>query len=61
MLLSISLIITALSLLYLLFANLYRGTFVASDWVVVMVDLSAKIIIESIVLLRRKKKETISP
>ena len=52
-LLGLSLIITALTLLYLLFANLFRNTFVISDWVVVSVDLSAKVIIESIILMRK--------
>ena len=56
MLLGISLIITALTLLYLLFVNLYRDTFIANDWIVVAVDLSAKVIIESVILLKEKPK-----
>ena len=52
-LLRISLIISALTLLYLLFANLYRGTFIKSDWIVVGVDLSAKVIIESVILIKK--------
>jgi uncharacterized membrane protein len=52
-LLRVSLIISALTLLYLLFVNLYRDAFVTSDWVVVGVDLSAKIIIESIILIKK--------
>ena len=51
---SLSLIITALTLLYLLFANLFRGTFILSDWVVVAIDLSAKVVIESIILVQKK-------
>jgi len=51
---ALSLIITALTLLYLLFANLFRGSFIISDWIVVAVDLSAKIIIESIILVQKR-------
>ena len=45
-LLFLSLIISSLAILYLLFINLYRGSFILSDWVVVTIDLLAKIIIE---------------
>lgn len=51
----ISLVIGSLTLLYLLFANVFRGTFIAGDWVVVAVGLSAKIIIESIILFKKSK------
>ncbi len=50
---AISLIISSLVLLYLLFINLYRGSFIISDWVVVTVDLLAKTVIEIILLIRR--------
>jgi len=53
-LLGLSLIITALTLIYLLFVNLFRGTFIISDWYIISVELSAKIIIEIIIL---KNKE----
>ena len=53
-LLSISLIITAITLLYLLFANLFRDSFMLSDWIIVTIDLSAKIIIESIILFTKR-------
>lgn len=49
----ISLTISALALLYLLFTNLYRGTFLVSDWLVVAIDLMAKVIVELIVLFDR--------
>jgi hypothetical protein len=49
---ALSLVITALTLLYLLFANIYRQSFIFSDWVVVTVDLLAKTVIE-IMLLRK--------
>ena len=48
-----SLIISALALLYLLFANLVRGTFMASDWMVVSVDLGVKVIIEAVLVLNK--------
>ena len=46
----ISVIISSLALLYLLFINIYRSSFVISDWIVVSVDLFAKVIIELIIL-----------
>lgn len=46
----ISLIISSLALLYLLFVNVYRNSFIFSDWVVVSVDLFAKLIIELIMM-----------
>ena len=49
----LSLIISSLTLLYLLFINVFRGSFISSDWVVVSVDLMAKIIIESVIVFRR--------
>tara|TARA_Y100000310_G_scaffold341239_1_gene439759 strand:+ start:5 stop:178 length:174 start_codon:yes stop_codon:yes gene_type:complete len=49
-LLGLSLIISSLALLYLLFANTYRGSFILSDWIVVAVDLSATIVIDLVVL-----------
>lgn len=52
-LLGLSLIISALTLIYLLFVNLFRGTFIIHDWIIVSVELSAKVVIESIILLRK--------
>ncbi len=43
---AISLIISSLALLYLLFINIYRETFISSDWIVVTIDLAVKTIIE---------------
>ena len=48
-----SLIISALALLYLLFANLIRGTFITSDWTVVSVDLGVKVVIEAVLVLNK--------
>ena len=50
----LSLVISSLILLYLLFINVFRNTFISSDWVVVSVDLVAKVIIESIIVFQRK-------
>ena len=50
----ISLVISSIALLYLLLANLFRGTFIINDWFVVMVDLIAKVIIELIILLKKR-------
>jgi hypothetical protein len=52
-LLGLSMIISALALLYLLFANIYRVTFVFSDWLVVAIDILAKVIIELIILFKK--------
>ncbi|MBS3120892.1 hypothetical protein J4420_04200 [Candidatus Woesearchaeota archaeon] len=41
-----SLTLSALSLLYLLFVNLWRGDFMFSDWLVVAIDLAVKVIVE---------------
>jgi len=54
-LLFISLVISSMTLLYLLIANIFRDSFVLSDWVVVAVDLLAKTIIEIYILFSRKK------
>jgi len=43
----ISLIVSSLALLYLLFINLWENRLVASDWIVVSIDLFVKVIIES--------------
>ncbi len=45
-----SLSISALSLLYLLFVNVWRGEFIFSDWLVVAIDLTVKVIVELYVL-----------
>ena len=46
----LSLTISSLILLYLLWVSLYRGTFVLNDWIVVSFDLISKIIIELIII-----------
>ncbi len=53
-LLFISLILSALTILYLVFVNYFRGSFVVGDWIVVSVDLAAKLIIESVLFLRNR-------
>ncbi len=50
---AVSLLISSLALLYLLFINVYRHTFIISDWIVVAFDLFVKVIIE-IALLTNK-------
>ncbi len=49
----ISLVISSLTLLYLLTANIARNAFILTDWMVVAVDLAAKVMIESYLLFRR--------
>ena len=53
---AISLIISSLILLYLLFINIYRQAFIASDWVVVGFDLFVKVIIEITLLVKKDYK-----
>lgn len=48
----LSLAISSLALLYLVFANVLRNTFIISDWIVVSVDLFIKIIIELILIVK---------
>ncbi len=48
-----SLSLSALSLLYLLFINLWRGDFIFSDWLVVAIDLTVKVIVELYILLEK--------
>ena len=50
---SLSLSISALALLYLLFVNVNEGTFVIRDWLVVAFNLAVKAVVE-IVLLTKK-------
>lgn len=50
----LSLVISSLLLLYLLFSNLYNETFILQDWVVVLVDLISKLIIEMIILSKKE-------
>ena len=57
---AISLIISSLILLYLLFINIYRQTFIASDWVVVGFDLFVKVIIEITLLVKKDYKAKIT-
>lgn len=45
--------LSALVLLYLLFVNVWRGTFIINDWFVVIVDLFVKVIVELYVLMER--------
>lgn len=49
-----SLIISAIAMLYLLYVNEHRGSFIHSDWIVVIVDLSAKSIIELVMMFSKK-------
>ena len=49
-----SLSLSALSLLYLLFVSLWRGSFLFSDWLVVAIDLTVKVIVESYVFLEEE-------
>lgn len=48
-----SLSLSSLALLYLLFVNVWRSSFIVSDWFVVVVDLAVKIIVEFYILVRR--------
>ena len=52
---AVSLIISSLALLYLLFINVYRHTFIVSDWIVVGVDLAVKVIIEITLLIKQEE------
>jgi len=45
--------LSALLLLYILFADLYQGTFMVADWLVVVIDLSVKIIVDIILLVKQ--------
>jgi hypothetical protein len=49
----LSLVLSGLILLYLLFANLYRDSLIIADWILVSVDLAAKIIIELVILTKK--------
>jgi len=55
-----SLVITVIAILYLLFASLNRNTFVISDWLVVAFDLSAKLIVELILLFKQRETKKIT-
>ena len=44
--------LSALLLLYLLFADIYQGTFMVRDWFVVIIDLSVKIVVDIILLVK---------
>ncbi len=54
-LLFISLIISSLTLLYLLAANIFRDIFILTDWIIVSFNLSVKTIIEIYVLFKKKE------
>jgi len=49
----LSIVISSLALLYILFVNVFRESFIVNDWIVVSVDLIAKIIIEMVLLSRK--------
>lgn len=51
----ISLVISSMALLYLLFINVFRESFIFTDWFVVFVDLSAKVIIEFYILFKKRE------
>lgn len=51
---AVSLIISSLALLYLLFVNIYRHAFIISDWIVVAFDLFVKVVIEIALLTKRE-------
>ena len=55
-LLFISLLVSGLTLLYLLAVNLFRNTFIYTDWIIITFDLVVKIIIESYILFAKQKK-----
>ena len=50
---SISLIITALTLLYLLSASVFRKSFVPFDWIIVAFDLLVKLLAEVNQILKK--------
>lgn len=54
-LLFMSLVISSITLLYLLIATIFRESFIYSDWVVVAVDLLAKTIIEIYILFGKNR------
>lgn len=49
----LSLVISSLVLLYLLFVNLYRESFFLSDWLVVAFDIAVKIVIEIALIVKK--------
>ncbi len=51
----LSLAISGLLLLYLLFSNVLNKTFLVHDWIVVAVDLTSKIIIELVIISKNDK------
>lgn len=50
----LSIVVSSLALLYLLFANLYRQTFVKSDWFVVVIDLFVKTFVDIFIVIKTK-------
>ncbi len=50
----LSVVISSLTILYLLFINVLRDTFIIHDWIVVIVDLTAKLVIEIYILIVEK-------
>lgn len=55
-LLFISLLVSGLTLLYLLAINVFRDTFIYADWIIVVFDLAVKVIIESYVFFTKSRK-----
>ncbi len=52
-----SLLISALVILYLLAVNIFRGTFITSDWLIVIFDLSVKMVVELTILFKNNLKK----
>jgi len=55
-LLFFSMVISYLALLYLLFINIFRKTFILSDWLVIAIDLFVKLFIEFYILFIRRTR-----
>ena len=53
-LLFISLLLSSLTLLYLLAASIFRDTFILTDWVIIAFDLMVKTIIEWYILFKKR-------
>jgi len=50
----LSIILSSLALLYLLFINVLTKVFIVHDWIVVAIDLFVKIIIEVIIIQKEE-------
>jgi len=53
-LLGVSLLLSGLTILYLLAVSIFRDTFIYTDWLIVVFDLSVKTIIEGYILFKRR-------